>query len=166
MATQDGSSTLKYDRWSIVLPALAALLGAIVGAAGSTAASYLTLQENRVNEQRKLQADAYIKFLDNANKTNAQLKLYEACEDKCESQAARLLKVEDTLDPALNRVFIYGSIDTYVTANTVITNLYDRRVARQRGNPDAELAKLFADLEDKYLRSICAEVNVVPQVCD
>jgi hypothetical protein len=106
MAAQGGSSALKNDTWSILLPAIAALVGAIVGAAGSTAATYLTLRENRATEQRKLQADAYVKFIDVANRTHDQLELYEDCTDQCESHEAELLKVEETLDSALDRVFI------------------------------------------------------------
>jgi hypothetical protein len=164
-ANQSGSAGSKGVAWSILLPAIAALLGAAIGAAGSTAATYLTLREGQSAEQRKLQTDAYLKFLDVASTSNDEITHYEYCGDTCKPRVAEMTKIDNKIESALNLVFIYGSYDTYTTANGIAGQLYDRVVAVEAGTPNTNLGKRYNDMRFKYLKEVCNEVNAIRPGC-
>jgi hypothetical protein len=172
MASQDGASPPKTSVWSILLPAIAGLLGAVIGAAGSATATYVTLQQNKATqqqqlqaEQRKLQADSYTKFLDMATTSDEGVTAYESCKDQCNPKAAKMAEIDIKVNRAVRPVFLYGSLDTYAAARKIVENLQARMSARDRGKPDTKLKKEYFELEDEYLRRVCDEINAVRQVC-
>jgi hypothetical protein len=156
---------VKQSTWNIWLPAVAALLGALVGATGATAATYLTLRDSRAAEQRKLQADSYINFLDATNSGNREISEYEKCEGACSPQATKATEIRTTVYLALRRVFIYGSVRTYLKAAKLAHNLFSRDDARRRGSANRQLMGEYDRLEIDYLSSVCNEVNAVRQGC-